>query len=39
MISCKTKGEVALMRQAGRVVGLTLEKLSKELKTGEVPWN
>ena len=34
MISCKTKGEIALMRQAGRVVALTLEGLSRELKPG-----
>ena len=34
MITCKTRGEIALMRQAGRVVALTIEGLSKELKPG-----
>lgn len=34
MVVCKSKGEIALMRQAGRVVALTLEGLSKELKPG-----
>lgn len=34
MITCKTDSEIILMRQAGRVVALTLEELSKHLKPG-----
>ena len=34
MITCKSRNEIALMRQAGRVVALTLEALSKHLKPG-----
>jgi methionyl aminopeptidase len=34
MIICKTKGEIELMRQAGRVVALAIEGTSKHIKPG-----
>jgi methionyl aminopeptidase len=34
MISTKTKGELDLMRQAGQVVGQTIEEVSKYIKPG-----
>ncbi len=34
MISCKTKGEVELMRKAGEAVGKTIEELSKHVRPG-----
>jgi methionyl aminopeptidase len=34
MISTKTKGEIDLMRQAGQVVGQTIEEVSKYIKPG-----
>lgn len=34
MISCKTKGEVELMRKAGQVVGQTIQELQKHVRPG-----
>jgi methionyl aminopeptidase len=34
MISCKTKGEIELMRYAGQVVGKTLEELKSHIRPG-----
>ncbi len=34
MISCKTKGEIQLMRQAGEIVGQAIEMLEKQIKPG-----
>ena len=34
MVSCKTKGELELMRQAGQVVGRAIEELKKHVKPG-----
>jgi methionyl aminopeptidase len=34
MVSCKTKGEIDLMRQAGKVVGQTIEEVSKYVRPG-----
>ena len=34
MISCKTKNEIALMRQAGSVVGQAIEMLAKQVRPG-----
>lgn len=37
MVSCKTKGEIELMRRAGQVVGQTIAHLSKYTKPGITP--
>lgn len=34
MISCKTRGEIELMRRAGQVVGQTIEHVQKYIKPG-----
>jgi methionyl aminopeptidase len=34
MVSCKTRGEVDLMRRAGQVVGETIQMLAKHIKPG-----
>jgi methionyl aminopeptidase len=34
MVSCKTRGELALMQHAGQVVGQTLEELAKYVRPG-----
>ncbi len=34
MISCKTRGEIDLMRRAGQVVGKTIQELQKHVKPG-----
>ncbi|HEX2913079.1 MAG TPA: type I methionyl aminopeptidase [Chloroflexia bacterium] len=34
MVSCKTKGEIELMRQAGQVLGRLLEELEKNTRPG-----
>lgn len=34
MVSCKTRGEVELLRKAGQVVGKTIEELKKYVKPG-----
>ena len=34
MVTCKSRNEIQMMRQAGRVVGLTLDEMAKHAKPG-----
>src|ERR1700712_1845147 len=38
MVSTKTKGEIDMMREAGRVVGQTIQEVGKYIKPGITTW-